>query len=718
MNETVRPPAESSPDPCLPQPMNRPDHILRVLLIEDSAEMAESMVSQLRNAGIPIRPSHAADLPSLERLLEQAPDLVLIALANRNIGLTSTINAVSRSGKDISVVGYSRSPGDAREVAKAFSMGVCGFAFADQPEHVRAVVLREFSALTARRSQRRLEAALREAQRRCDALLESSKEPIAYEHEGMHVRANKAWMEAFEIAETDPIEGIAVLDLIAPESADKFKALLRQAGTEEATLERLSITARKMDGSTFEAMLELSSASYEGEPCHQIILRMADARSGADPERLRQLEEMRSRDLVTDLFNRKYLLGELERAVDATASGRAGHVLTLFEIDRYRELYDSIGTVNIDLLLRDLGVEIQKHLGSEEIAGRLGDHSFAVLGSDRAASASAKAKFADSLRAALEQRSFTVGKQEFQVTASFGGTLLTEKMANVGQVLGQAQEALRQAQGEGGNRVVFADLAAKAKADASDDSQWLELLNKAVNGRGFALRYQPVIGLNSNGGEIYEVVLRLESAKGEIKPNIFLPVAERNGMLAAIDRWVIGEAIRSAVAREKAGHTTRFFVKLSAASLDDPGLLKWIAQQMAEARLPGDTLVFEMAESTIVTNLKTAREFLKGLESIKSAFALEQFGLGLNSFQLIRQIPVRYLKIDRNFMVGLPANKENENKIRDICVQAKHAGKLTIAEFVEDAASMTILFGCGVNFVQGNFLREPERTMSYDFGIA
>ena len=695
--------------------MKRPDHILRVLLIEDSAEMAESMVSQLRNAGIPIRPTHAVDLPNLESLLEQAPDLVLIALANRSIGLTPTMDAVNRSGKDISVVGYAKSPADSREVAKAASIGVCGFAFSDQPDHVSAVIQREFSSLTVRRSKRRLEAALREAQRRCDALLESSNEPIAYEHEGMHVRANKAWMDAFEIDENDPIEGIAMLDLIAPESADTFKALLRNGGKEDATQPRSPITARKMDGSIFEAIFELSGASYEGEPCHQIIMRMADARDGADPERLRQLEELRTRDLVTDLFNRKHMLGELERAVDATSSGKAGYVLTLFEIDRYRELYDSIGTVNIDLLLRDLGADIQKHLGSDEIAGRLADHSFAVLASNEAGPE--KTRFSDSLRATLESKSFAIGKQEFQITASFGGTLLTEKMASVAQALGPAEEALRQAQSEGGNRVVFADLAAKAKADANDDTQWLELLTQAVNGRGFALRYQPVIGLNSNGGEIYEVVLRLDSAKGEVNPGVFLPVAERNGMMAAIDRWVIAEAIHSAVSREKAGHTTRFFVKLSAASLDDPGLLKWIAQQLAEARLPGDTLVFEMAESTVAANLKTAREFLKGLETIKCAFALEQFGLGLNSFQLIRQIPVRYLKIDRNFMIGLPGNKENESKVREICVQAKHAGKLTIAEFVEDAASMTILFGCGVNFVQGNFLREPDRTMSYDFGI-
>lgn len=705
------------PDSGIHPAMSRQDHILRLLLIEDSAEEAERIVSQLRNGGIPVRPAHARQPAELDDQLAQGPDLVMIALDNRGIALSGAIDAVNRCGKDISIVVYANGQVDSRTVAQAFQEGASGFAFVNQSDHLRAVVRREFAALSTRRNQRRLEADLRESQRRCDALLESSREPIAYEHEGMHMRANKAWLEAFGIDEDDPIEGIAVLDLIAPESAEGFKALLRGGGADEATPERLSITARRMDGKRFEAMLELSLASYEGEPCHQIVLRIPDAQSGADPERLRQLEELRSRDLVTDLYNRKHLLGELERAVDAAAGGKTGQVLALFEIDRYREIYDQIGTVNIDLLLRDVGAEIRAHVGPNEIAGRLADQSFAILGNSH--SLASMRTLAERLRRSLEERRFSVGKQELQITASFGGTLLTEKIANTGQVLGQAEEALRQAQGEGGNRVVFVDLAAKAKADASDDSQWLDLLRAALEGGdGFVLRYQPIIGLNSAGGEIYEVVLRLDSPKGEIKPSVFLPVAERNNLLAAVDRWVITRAIRSVVEREQAGHNTRFFVKLSAPSVEDPTLLPWIAQQLSDARQPGDALVFEMPESTVVTHLKTAREFLRGLDEIKSAFALEQFGLGLNSLQLIRQIPVRYLKIDRNYMVGLPGSKENQEKIREICTQAKHAGKLTIAEFVEDAASMTILFACGVNFVQGNFLREPDRTMSYDFGTA
>ena len=108
-----------------------------------------------------------------------------------------------------------------------------------------------------------------------------------------------------------------------------------------------------------------------------------------------------------------------------------------------------------------------------------------------------------------------------------------------------------------------------------------------------------------------------------------------------------------------------------------------------------------------------SRAFAKGLEQIRCGFALEQFGSGLNSFQLLKHVPANYLKIDRNFMAELARNKESQDRIKEICEQAHHAGKLTVAEFVEDAASMSILFSCGVNFVQGNFLQEPEKILSH-----
>jgi len=125
--------------------------------------------------------------------------------------------------------------------------------------------------------------------------------------------------------------------------------------------------------------------------------------------------------------------------------------------------------------------------------------------------------------------------------------------------------------------------------------------------------------------------------------------------------------------------------------------------------------VFELPESKLMTNLKPAKQFLKGLKQLHCKFAIEQFGSGLNSFQILKHIPADYLKIDRTFMGDLPKNEEHQSKVKQLAQQAQSMGKVTIAEFVEDAASMSILWQCGVNFVQGNFLQEPAKVMSYEF---
>jgi EAL domain-containing protein (putative c-di-GMP-specific phosphodiesterase class I) len=208
----------------------------------------------------------------------------------------------------------------------------------------------------------------------------------------------------------------------------------------------------------------------------------------------------------------------------------------------------------------------------------------------------------------------------------------------------------------------------------------------------------------------------MQGAHGELMPAEFFPTAEKYGLLPAIDRWVIGAAIKALAEREKAGHRTVFFVKITVPTLDDKSLLPWIAQQLKLHRVSGDKLVFLMPESKVTTNLRPVREFQKLIAQLHAGFAVQQFGSGLNSFQLLKQIDAKYLKIDRTFMAELPKNRENQQKVKEICDQAHANGKLTIAEFVEDAASMSLLFSFGVNFVQGNFLQEPEKVMSYDFG--
>ena len=688
--------------------MTKHDTVIKLLLIEDSVEEAEQLISMLRNGGIALRPTRAGNIDELAAQLEtQTPDVILVNLSAKSMKLVDVAALASRGGKDIALIAVTTNASEDTIVA-AFADGARALALRNRAEHVQSIVKREFESLNMRRGVRRLEAELREIERRCDALLDSSRDPIAYVHEGMHVRANKAYLETFGFEEFEEIESMSILEMIAPDDADDFKSLLKKLSKGEKPPQKLNVKAQRVDGSTFDATIEFAEASYEGEPCQQISFRQQTM----SVELSRELDVLRSKDLVTDLYNRQYCLAELDRVIGEAAKGRNDQALILLEPDNFKHLLDTVGLGNADLLLGDMANLMRRHIGESDVAGRFGEHTFGVLLGGR--SAEDVRALGEVLRKSFEERIFEVGKQSVNANVSIGGALIGEKNSNAQAVLTQASNALRLAQTEGGNRVNIFDAAAKDKADEEKNRHWLSLVKDALANNGFVLFYQPIISLHGAEGEFYEILLRMHGPKGEIGPGFFMPIAEQNGLMPAIDRWVISSAIKALAEREKAGHKTTFFVKLTPQSLDDHTLLPWIAQQLKNSRLRGDALVFEMPESKVVTSLKTARAFVTGLKQMHCGFALEQFGSGLNSFQLLKHVDANYLKLDRSFMADLPKNKENQEKVKELCDQAHHVGKLTVAEFVEDAASMSILFSCGVNFVQGNFLQEPEKVMSYE----
>ena len=690
--------------------MSKPDNVIKLLLIEDSVDEAEQIISMLRNGGIALRPTRAANEAELEDLLErQPPDMILANLGSRDLPLRQAAEAVNRCGKDISMIVYGSNLTD-NQVVEAFQHGARGLALQNRADHLQVIVRREFEALTMRRSVRRLENALRESERRCSDLLDSSRDPIAYVHEGMHVRANRAYLETFGYEDFEDIESMSIPAMVAADDAEDFKALLKKLSKGERPPQKLNLKAQRGDGSTFDAVMEFAEAMYEGEPCQQIVFRQQAVDAVASEE----LEELRTKDLITDLFNRKYLTTELDRVVAAANAGTSDQALILLELDNYKTVLDGIGLGNTDLLLGDMANLMKRHLKETDIAGRLGEHTFGIIVCER--NAEAVAQLTEALRKAFEERIFEVGKNSINLTISVAGSLIVESASNGNAVLDRASLTLRTIQAEGGNRARVFDPAAKDKEDAEKNRHWLKLIKDALSNDGYILFYQPVISLQGAEGEFYEVLLRMKGPKGEILPAFFMPIAEQHGLLPQLDRWVIGTAIKAIAEREQGGRKTSFFIKLSPQSLEDPGLLPWIALQLKNARQRGDALIFEMPESKVVTNLKPARAFVRGLEQLHCGFALEQFGSGLNSFQLLKHIPAHYLKIDRSYMADLPKNKENQERIKSMCDQAHNAGKLTVAEFVEDAASMAILFSCGMNFVQGNFLQEPEQVMTYDFG--
>ena len=204
---------------------------------------------------------------------------------------------------------------------------------------------------------------------------------------------------------------------------------------------------------------------------------------------------------------------------------------------------------------------------------------------------------------------------------------------------------------------------------------------------------------------------------GEVIPPLtYLAIAEEHGLLDDIDRWVIKRAVAVIGERKKAGKHTNLFVKVTPASLVEGGLESFIAEQLAAHAVPGDRLVLQIPESKVFTHLKAVQAFQQAVAALGCRVALEQFGTGLNSFQMLSHFDPAILKIDRGFITELGKNAELQKQVREIVTRAHAAGKQTVAEFVSDAATMTVLFSMGMDFVEGNFLAAAGPAMNYDFG--
>ncbi|HEX2595327.1 MAG TPA: EAL domain-containing protein [Luteimonas sp.] len=688
---------------------NGSDIALRLMIVDDSVEDAEAIVSAMRNAGIAVRPLRPASAEELGGMLgSQAIDLVLAAQQSKGVPLDEVLQLVKSSGKDLPVIAVADRV-DETSLSQAFAGGVRGIALRNKPQQLLGAVRTEWADLEARRSLRRLEAQVRETERRCDALIESSREPIAYVHEGMHIRANGAYLEMFGYDSFDDIEGMSLLDLVSPQHVDGFKQLLKSMSKGEPPPPRYELEAHDIEGNSFPAVMEFTQALYEGEPCLQVVFR----RQEVDPELAREVEELRQRDQVTGLLNRQTFLRALEDAVASAAQNQGQHGLLLLEPDHYQRLLQEIGIDSADALLTAIAERLRSVLDPHALAARFGEHSLAVLvRADHVATTA----LAERIREAFAQHVFEIGNRSSAITASIGGVQIGEKIASVTQVLAKANHGVQSSIGVGGNRFEIFDPSAVDRAEEERIQAWVSRLRDALDHSRFLLHYQPVISLQGEPGAMYETYIRLDAGSGETVPPLsFLQIAEEHGLLWEVDRWVVGHAIDIIGQRARAGQPVTLLVKITQASLADDSLATYVGEQLALHKVSGEQLVLQLPEAKVFTNLRAAQEFARAVSKHGCRVGLEQFGVGLDSFQLLSHFDPAFIKLDRSFMEDLAKNSANQQRIRDIAGKANGLGIRSIAEFVQDAASMSILFSSGVDYVEGHFLAPAGPEMNYDF---
>jgi diguanylate cyclase (GGDEF)-like protein len=694
--------------------MNKKNDTLFLLVLDESQNDAETLISLLRNAGVATRAKQIKDEEQLETALdEQAWDLFIAREAAADFDLSQACQIIKNKDLYLPLVVVTEAHESEKTVAFMKS-GAHDVVSHDNEAHLVQVVKREFRQVQSQRKLRHLEVEIRDVEHRCELLLDSSKDAIAYINDGMHIYANSSYLSFLGYDDIDEMICIPVMDTLNSESQESFKTLSKDfyESNTAKPLEKVKMTSIREDGTEIVVAMSLSHASYDGESCLQVILR--PEQDNAELEE--KLKEMSQVDLLTGLYNRQYFMDSLNTAKEAALEGEEKGAVYYIAIDHFHTVKANLGIGDADFVLRDLANLLSEAMGEQATLARLSDDVFGVISSNTSEEKSLE--HGEILRHKIEERLFEVEGKTIQITVSIGITIINDNAPNIKDILGRAQtasESVRKQEGkQNGNGVELFKVRIDNPLGNHDTAT--KYIETALTEDKFKLLFQPIISLRGQSNEHYEAFVRMIDDKGEeVSPYDFLPPSGPTDVANKVDKWVILQTIKHLSEHRSQGHDTKLFINLTSETLQDPNFTSWLNVALKAARLPGDSLIFQISESSAITYLKQAKEFEKGLKALHCNLSVNQFGRALSPFNLMKHLNPEYVKLEGSFTKDMQKGPEEKEAVKELIQTLQSMNKLTIVPLVESASLLATLWQAGVNYIQGYYLQAPQAEMNYDF---
>ena len=416
------------------------------------------------------------------------------------------------------------------------------------------------------------------------------------------------------------------------------------------------------------------------------------------------LRKLRFYDQLTGLPNRVLLLNRLGRALAEAVRTERPLALLILALDRFREVTNTLGHHNGDLIVRELAARLGDALGDVDRVARLRGDEFGVLLPD--ADATFARQVGDRILGSLE-RPFMVQRLPIEVSASVGMAVAPEHGTEAESLLRHADSAVQAARKLGGG----ASVVYSPQCEPHDPAQLALLgeLRRALDGNELHLHYQPKVDLKTRSVVGAEALLRWPHPKrGFVPPADFIPLAEQTGLIRPLTRWVLDRAAGEARAWERAGRHIPVAVNVSARSLHDGRIVDDVEEALLTHDLRSDRLQVEVTESAVMADAGRAAEVLSSLTSRGVTVAIDDFGTGYSSLGLLRKLPVHELKIDKSFVIGMAGEGGEDTAIvRSTADLAHNLGLNVVAEGVEDQWTLDLLASFGCDQAQGYHIARP-----------
>lgn len=422
-----------------------------------------------------------------------------------------------------------------------------------------------------------------------------------------------------------------------------------------------------------------------------------------------RIAHLASHDDLTGLINRREFENRLFDTVQSAKSMPLSFGLMYIDLDRFKIVNDTCGHHAGDKLLTEITSLMQNTLGKNDTFARVGGDEFAIIA--QASSFTNIVELAQTLREKVHDYTFTYANQDFKVSLSIGLIPLRGDITDLETLLTHVDSACYLAKQSGRNRVHVARQNDEKIVKYQNDIAGVQLIRHALSENQLMLFYQPVYSISDNRiiMEHCEVLLRIVNEQDEImSPAEFIPLAEKYNIMSEIDRWVLYHVVDWVENHQSQYELPRLLVNLSGLSLIDHEFLNYAVALLEESDINTNRLAFEITETAALDNLDQAQEFMEKIQSLGCRFALDDFGTGFSTFTYLKNLPIDYLKIDGSLVRDMAVDTVDRQMVKAINEIGHVVGAKTIAEFVEDNTTLSILRELGVDYAQGFGLQRPR----------
>ncbi|RZT36656.1 putative bifunctional diguanylate cyclase/phosphodiesterase [Cupriavidus agavae] len=490
----------------------------------------------------------------------------------------------------------------------------------------------------------------------------------------------------------DYLRRASLLDLVALESRERVAQMLHGCAHDRAARRERVRMAGGIGGPDWIDLRASHHAAADGSTA--LLLFGYDISDWMESQR--ELSERAFLDPLTGVGNRAYI----RKRIEECASGRAGQgfALALMDLDGFKNVNDSLGHEFGDALLKEVGARLQDTVRTRQSVARLGGDEFVLLLDGMPTEADA-VRILERVIHVIRQP-FLLGGCHVRITTSIGLAHSAGAPQSESQWLRRADLAMYEAKALGKNRYCVYT----PELDRRLDEQFRieQSMFEAVQNGEFLLHYQPIVWPGTGKICAVEALMRWEHAGKEIRPDIFIPVAEKNGLIKHLGAWALRCACAQLAAWDAQGiHVGHMSVNVSAVQFLHPNFYDSVRAAIQDAGIGADRLVLEITESVLMTDPKAAEQLLLSLRALGIRFAVDDFGTGYSSLSYLRRFPLSALKVDRSFVADMIDSPHARTIVSAVLSLARELGLVAIAEGVETEAQGNLLAAQGCDLVQG-----------------